>query len=77
MFETTSYYGGELNTATNEYRINIARYLQGVLNGTEENNGLYLKEIFGAENGRRSVIGSGAPTSGSRMYLRLVYTRIN
>jgi len=47
------------------------------LNGTEENNGLYLKEIFGAENGRRSVIGSGAPTSGNRMYLRLVYTRIN
>lgn len=77
MYESTSYYGGDLNTTTNEYRINIARYLQGVLNGTEENNGLYLKEIFGAENGRRSVIGSGAPTSGSRMYLRLVYTRIN
>lgn len=77
MFETTAYYGGELNTTTNEYRINIARYIQAVLNGTEENNGLYLKEIFGAENGRRSVIGSGAPTSGNRMYLRLVYTRIN
>lgn len=77
MYETSTYYGGELNTTTNEYRINIARYMQGILNGTEENNGLYLKEIFGAENGRRSVIGSGAPTSGNRMYLRLVYTRIN
>lgn len=78
MFESSSYYGGSLNTTTNEYRINIARYIQGVLNGDEENNGLYLKEIFGTENGRRSRIGSGSATSlAPRMYLRLVYTRIN
>jgi hypothetical protein len=79
MFESSSYYGGSLNTTTNQYRINIARYIQGVLSGEEENNGLYLKEIFGTENGRRSVIGSGdaSATNPPRMYLRLVYTRIN
>jgi len=80
MFESSTYYGGSLNTVTNQYRINIARYIQGVVSGEEENNGLYLKEIFGTENGRRSVIGSGSagPTdTPPRMYLRLVYTRIN
>ena len=78
MFESSSYYGGSLNTTTNEYKINISRYIQGVINGDEENNGLYLKEIFGTENGRRSKIGTGGATSlAPRMYLRIVYTRIN
>lgn len=78
MFESSSYYGGSLNTSTNEYRINIARYIQSILNGEAENNGIYLKEIFGTENGRRSVIGTGSSQSvPPRMYLRLVYTRIN
>lgn len=79
MFESSDYYGGSLNTSTNVYKINIARYLQSVLSGELEDNGLFLKEIFGTENGRRSVIGSASPTAdpAKRMYLRLVYTRIN
>jgi len=78
MFESSSYYGGSLNTSTNEYHINMARYIQSILNGEEENNGIYLKEIFGTENGRRSVIGTGSSQSvPPQMYLRLVYTRIN
>lgn len=78
MFESNDYYGGSLNTTTNVYKINIARYVQGVLSGGEPDNGLYLKEIFGSENGRRSFIGSPYPQAGpKRMYLRLVYTRIN
>jgi len=79
MFESSSYYGGPLNTTTNCYKINIARYIQGVLSGEEENNGIYLKEIFGTENGRRSVLGGTSSTGdpAKKMYLRLVYTRIN
>lgn len=79
MYESSSYYGGSLNTTTNVYKINIARYIQGVVNGEEENNGIYLKEIFGTENGRRSTIGGTvAPLDpAKKMYLRLVYTRIN
>lgn len=80
MFESQTYYGGSLNTTTNVYKINIARYLQSIVTGTQQNNGIYLKEIFGTENGRRSVIGSGSSQfapPGLKMYLRLVYTRIN
>ncbi len=79
MFESNDYYGGSLNTTTNVYKINIARHLQGILSGEREDNGLYLKEIFGTENGRRSTIGSSYPAAdpAKRMYLRLVYTRIN
>jgi hypothetical protein len=79
MFESSSYYGGPLNTTTNTYKINIARYIQGVIDGEEENNGIYLKEIFGTENGRRSTIGgtNGMVDPTKKMYLRLVYTRIN
>lgn len=79
MFESNDYYGGSLNTTTNVYKINIARYIQSTLTGDREENGLFLKEIFGTENGRRSTIGSGYPLAdpSKRMYLRLVYTRIN
>lgn len=79
MFETSSYYGGSLNTTTNCYKINIARYIQEVLSGEEENNGIFLKEIFGTETGRRSMIGGtgGFADPAKKMYLRLVYTRIN
>jgi len=79
MFESNDYYGGPLNTTTNVYKINIARYIQSVLTDGHEDNGLFLKEIFGTENGRRSVIGSGYSVAdpSKRMYLRLVYTRIN
>lgn len=79
MFESNDYYGGSLNTATDVYKINIARYIQSTLTGDREENGLFLKEIFGTENGRRSTIGSASPFAdpSKRMYLRLVYTRIN
>ncbi|GAB4130832.1 MAG: DUF4270 family protein [Bacteroidia bacterium] len=77
MFENSVYYGGELNTTTNEYRINLARHFQAMLNGDEPNLGLYLKEIYPAENARRSVIGGASATSSNKMYLRIVYTVIN
>ena len=79
MFESATYYGGSLNTTTNVYKINMARYIQSILTGEQPNNGIYLKEIFGAENGRRSIIGSssGSADPNLKMYLRLTYTRIN
>jgi hypothetical protein len=79
MFETTSYYGGSLNTSTNTYKFNIARHIQSMLTGPMQNNGLYLKEIFGTENGRRAVLHGSSPLvdPAKRMYLRLTYTRIN
>jgi hypothetical protein len=78
MFENTVYYGGSVNTVTNEYRINIARYFQRLLNGEETHTkGLFLKEFSPILEGRRAVLGSSNVNSGYRMYLHLVYTRIN
>ncbi|HET6991782.1 MAG TPA: DUF4270 family protein [Bacteroidia bacterium] len=80
MFENSVYYGGSVNTTTSEYHINIARYFQQLLSGTQPNNGLYLKEIDPDSQGRRAVLGSSNSNSGTnnyRMYLHLVYTRIN
>ncbi len=78
MFENTVYFGGSLNTVTNEYRLNIARYVEQLLNGEETHTkGLFLKEYSPVSGGRRAVMGSGSSNSGYRMYLHLVYTRIN
>ncbi|MBI3510297.1 MAG: DUF4270 domain-containing protein [Bacteroidetes bacterium] len=79
MFENSVYYGGSVNTTTSEYHINMARYFQQLMNGTLPNYGLYLKEVSPVEYSRRAVIGSGRndPTNTYKMYLHLVYTRIN
>lgn len=80
MYESSVYFGGALNTVTNGYKINIARYFQELMRGTKPNNGLYLKEFNPDEQGRRAVLGSSnsnAGTNNYKMYLHLVYTRIN
>ena len=78
MYENSSYFGGTVNTTNSEYTINIARYLQQLLNGEETHTkGLFLKEYSPILNARRAVIGSNNSSSGYRMYLHLVYTRIN
>jgi len=76
FFESSAYYGGSLNTTANEYKINLARHFQSVINGNTDNYGIFLKEIFPSESGRRGVLGS--PTSPTyKMHIRLVYTVIN
>ncbi len=80
MYESSLYYGGAVNTVTNGYKINIARYFQELMAGTKPNNGLYLKEFNPDSEGRRAVLGSSNSNAGTnqyRMYLHLVYTRIN
>ncbi len=76
IFENTAYFGGTLNTTTNEYHINIARYFQQLMSDEKQNLGLYLKEFDPDAQGRRVVLGSTtSPTY--KMYIHLVYTRIN
>jgi hypothetical protein len=79
MFESATYYGGSANTTTNEYHINIARYFQQLMEGSKQNYGLYLKEIDPNGQGRRVVLGSGKQdiSNNYKMYIHLVYTRIN
>jgi hypothetical protein len=77
MTESLAYYGGTVNTTNSEYRINLARHFQDMLSGDQGNYGFYLKEISPTETARRAVIGGGDPSSPYKMYLHLVYTRIN
>jgi hypothetical protein len=49
------------------------------MEGTKPNTGLYLKEFDPDAQGRRVVLGSGKddPSNMYKMYIHLVYTRIN
>jgi hypothetical protein len=77
MVESAAYYGGSVNTTTNEYHINIARYFQRLVDGDLSNHGLYLKEYSPNEYGRRAVLGGANNNTTYKMYLHIVYTRIN
>ena len=67
------HYDGTINTSGG-YKIGITRYIQGVLDGKIENNGLLLRELGGA--GARSVIyGPGSPSNA--MKLQISYTPIS
>ncbi|MCU0434969.1 MAG: DUF4270 domain-containing protein [Bacteroidia bacterium] len=72
-----SNFDGNYDPDAGEYRINMAIYFQRLINGTEPNTGLLLKEIVPNNNARRSVIGSGSPLSAGQMKLRITYTRVN
>lgn len=62
--ETGSYYGGTLNTSTNEYTFNIGRYMQQTLtrlaNGGAPDYGLFLVAGGSTSNSRRTVLKGGS-----------------
>jgi hypothetical protein len=72
-----SNFDGNYDPDAGEYRINMAIYFQRLINGTEPNTGLLLKEVLPNNNARRAVIGSGNPLSANQMKLRITYTRVN
>ena len=67
------HYDGAINTS-GVYTLGITRYIQGILDGKIENNGLLLRELAGA--GARSVI-YGPGSSSSAMKLQISYTPIS
>jgi hypothetical protein len=75
--EGSNYYGGNYNATTKEYRFNIARYIQQVLDGTRENNGLYLVIPPLSSNAypNRIVIGGGA-AGDYQMKMNITYTKL-
>ena len=75
-FEGTTYFGGTFNSTTVQYKFNIARYLQQVLEGKRNNNGLYLLASNGAVNGNRVVI-AGASSTTRPMKLNITYTKLH
>lgn len=75
-FEGATYFGGSLNSGTVQYKFNIARYLQQILDGDRNNNGLYILASNGAVFGNRAVIG-GATSATRPMKLNITYTKIH
>ena len=75
-FEGATYFGGTYNSGTVQYKFNIARYIQQVLNGDRNNNGLYILASNGAVFANRVVIG-GATSATRPMKLNITYTKIH
>ncbi len=75
-FESSSYYGGGLNSSTGEYKFNIGRQLQRYLIGEANSADFYLITSGGGVEATRAIIKSGSNLSG-RMKLSIFYTKIN
>lgn len=74
-FETSGYYGGGLDASTRTYRFNLARQVQGILDGRIGNNGFYLVISGSGVQAARAILGSGKSVS-DRMKLKLYYTKL-
>jgi hypothetical protein len=75
-FESSSYYGGSFDITTGEYHFNIARYVQNIVKGMNENGkidyGLFISPGGNTSNAQRTVL-----QGGSSMKLIVTYTKIN
>jgi hypothetical protein len=73
--DAEGYFDGTYNATTNSYRFRIKRYIQQVLTGEENNNGLHLIIPSASYTGSRLVLnGTASPQSDLKLYLR--YTKI-
>ena len=70
VFELGGFVGG--NYADGEYKINIARYVQRILNGKSKNYGIYLVASGSVSNAQRTLLkGAG------NVRFNLTYTHQN
>ncbi|NNC95951.1 MAG: DUF4270 domain-containing protein [Chitinophagales bacterium] len=63
-------------TDVSQYRVNISRYFQRVLNGEIPNNGLYLVNFSGAFEANRVIL-AGATHSSLPIKLEVTYTKLD
>jgi hypothetical protein len=69
------YFDGTYNASSNSYRFRITRYIQQVLTGKINNNGLHLIIPGSGYNAARLVLnGTSSPQSDLKLYLR--YTKL-
>ena len=71
--ETPAYFGGTYVETDNEYRFNISRYIQGYINGLENENGLTLLVSGSAVKAERAVI-LAQGNQGRKIKLNLYYS---
>lgn len=70
--ETTSYFDGYYNVTDHTYRFRLSRYVQKVLTGEIDNNGLYLIISGGAVNANRLVLnGPGNPYGKLKLFIKV------
>lgn len=75
-FESSGYYGGEINTTGDGYSFNITRQLQRYLDGVVDDTEFYLIIAASGVESTRAIIKSGSNPN-SRMKLSLSYTKLN
>lgn len=74
--EGTDYFDGTYNSSSGTYRFRLSHYVQQVLNGNQDNNGLYLIISGASINSSRLVLnGYKSPSSGMKLYIK--YTIVN
>lgn len=87
-FDGTDYFGGTIKTDTlvspnvTTYKFTITRYLQQIISGRLQNNGLYLAVASGSSSPVRIEFGGGTPTligggeNKYKMKLNVTYTKL-
>lgn len=69
--EGSGYFDGSYYTSTNSYRFRISRYIQQLLTGEVNNNGIHLLIPSSGANASRLVLnGTSSPQSDLKLYLR-------
>jgi hypothetical protein len=76
QFEGDTHFGGSYNSSSKQYRFNITRYIQGILNNTITNEGLYLMASGAAIYPNRVILKGTDIANSGRFKLRLTYTKI-
>lgn len=76
-FEGLAYFGGDYDATNKEYKFNIARYIQQVLDGKKKNNGIYIIANSRLTTANRIQLIGGNKALAGRMQLRITYTPLN
>lgn len=76
QFEGDTHFGGIYNSTTKQYKFNITRYIQGILNNTITNEGLYLMVSGAAIYTNRVILKGTDINNPGRFKLKLTYTKI-
>ncbi|KAA3649133.1 MAG: DUF4270 family protein [Bacteroidetes bacterium] len=76
FFEGSGYFGGQFDAASNSYKFNITRYIQGLINGSQNTNGLILLVSGSAVKANRAAI-YGPTNPINNLKLNLYYSKTN
>ncbi len=73
-YEGNSYFGGSFNSSRQCVTFRLSEYLQSVIMGKKDNNGLSLGINGASYNAQRLVVGGPEASEGERMHLEVTYS---